>query len=133
MGLRLLGVMPAKKPPLTEFGRRLTALRQARGLTQVQLAQAIDSTQRVVSRLETVAEHPTVPLLVAIAKALKVTADELLGLKAPPKLDVAPQPPEEKRLWKKLRLVAQLPERDQRAVLRLIDSAALAKDARRSA
>ena len=133
MTLRLVGVMPAKKPPSTEFGRRLTALRQARGLTQVQLAQAIGSTQRIISRLETIAEHPTVPLLVELARALKISADELLGLKPPPKAEAPVQLPEERRLWKKLRLVAALPERDQRAVLRIIDSAALAKAARRSA
>jgi transcriptional regulator with XRE-family HTH domain len=132
MSLRLLA-MPAKKPPLTEFGRRLTALRQARGLTQVQLAEAIGATQRIVSRLETIAEHPTVPLLVELARVLKVSADELLGLKPPPKVEAAVQPPQERRLWKKLRLVAALPERDQRAVLRIIDSATLAREARRSA
>jgi len=133
MALKLVGAMPAKKPPSTEFGRRLTGLRQARGLTQVQLAEAINSTQRIISRLETIAEHPTVPLLMELARALKVSADELLGLKPPPKTEAPVQLPQERRLWKKLRLVARLPERDQRAVLRIIDSAALATHARRSA
>ena len=133
MPLKLVGTMPAKRPPSTEFGRRLTELRQARGLTQTQLAHAIDSTQRVISRLETIAEHPTVPVLVELARALKVSADELLGLKPPPKVEAPVQRPEERRLWRKLRLVAALPERDQRAVLRIIDSATLATYARRSA
>ena len=133
MSLRLVGAMPAKKPAATEFGRRLTELRQSRGLTQTQLAQVIGATQRVISRLETIAEHPTVPVLVELARALKVSADELLGLKSPPKVEAPVQLPEERRLWKKLRQVAALPERDQRAVLRIIDSAALAKAARRSA
>lgn len=39
------------------------------------------------------------------------------------------QPPEEKRLRRHLRVVAQLPERDQRTVLRLIDTAAKATKA----
>lgn len=129
MTLTVVGAMPAKKPPMTEFGKRLMALRQQRGLTQVQLAAAIDSTQRVVSRLETVAEHPTVPVLVALAGALKVSADELLGLKPAPRVEAPRQPPEEKRLWRHLRVVAALPERDQRAVLRLIDSVARAQRA----
>ena len=119
--------MPAKKQPLTEFGKRLVAVRQARGLTQVQLAKATGTTQRVVSRLETIADFPTVPVLLELCRALRVSADELLGLKAPPRVEAARQPPEEKRLWKHLRLVAQLPERDQRAVLRLIDTAARAR------
>jgi transcriptional regulator with XRE-family HTH domain len=103
------------------------ALRMARGLTQVQLAAATKTTQRTISYYETVAEYPTVPALIALARALRVSSDELLGLTAPPRAAAAAAPvaaPEEKRLWKKLRQVAHLPERDQRAVIRLINSVA---------
>ncbi len=58
---------------------------------------------------------------------LQSSADELLGRKPPPKLAAVRQPPEEKRLWRHLRVVASLPERDQRAVLRIIDSTAKAR------
>lgn len=133
MATTLVGAMPKKKQPSSEFGVRLMALRQARGLTQVQLAEAAGTTQRAISYYETDAEWPTVPQLIALAKALRITTDELLGLKSLPKAATAKPPPEERRLWKKLRLIAALPQRDQRAVLRLIDSAALATHARRSA
>ncbi|MGQ0508546.1 MAG: helix-turn-helix domain-containing protein [Myxococcaceae bacterium] len=129
-GLKLVGVMPKKKQPLTEFGVRLTQLRQARGLTQVQLAQATGTTQRIVSRLETVAEFPTVPVLEELAGALRVSTDELLGLKAPPKVATPVRPVEEKRLLRQLRQVEQLPEKDKRAVLRLINSVAHASPKR---
>ena len=119
-------VMPAKKQPQYEFGQRLTALRLARGLTQVQLASTLGVSQRAISRLETVAEFPTVPLLIALCSALQASADELLGLKAPPRAAAPRQLPEEKRLWRHLKVVASLPERDQRAVLRIIDTAARA-------
>ncbi|GMU63470.1 MAG: hypothetical protein AMXMBFR34_52330 [Myxococcaceae bacterium] len=109
----------SEKPPQSEFGHRLVAIRQARGLTQTQLADAMGTTQRVISRLETVADYPTVPLLLELCRVLKVSSDELLGLKPPPRVEPPRQPPEEKRLWRHLRVVAQLPERDQRAVLRL--------------
>jgi transcriptional regulator with XRE-family HTH domain len=118
--------MPAKKQPQYEFGQRLTALRLARGLTQVQLASILDVSQRAISRLETVAEFPTVPLLIALCAALHASADELLGLKAPRREAAPRQLPEEKRLWRHLKVVASLPERDQRAVLRIIDTAARA-------
>lgn len=123
---RLGLVMPAKKQPQYEFGQRLTALRQARGLTQVQLASALGVSQRAISRLETVAEFPTVPLLIALCETLRTSADELLGLKAPPRVAAPRQAPDEKRLWRHLKVVASLPERDQRAVLRIIDTAARA-------
>lgn len=126
MGLTLAGVMPKKKQPQTEFGERLVALRQQRGLTQVQLAQASGLTQRAISYYETMPGYPAAPAIVALAKALRVSSDALLGLKPIPKSAADTQRPEEKRLWRHLRVVAQLPERDQRAVLRLIDSAARA-------
>ena len=40
--------MPRRKKEDSSFGPRLTAIRQARGLTQVQLAQAAGSTQRSI-------------------------------------------------------------------------------------
>ena len=78
--------MPAKKPPQTAFGKRLVALRQARGLTQIELAKAADTTQRAISYYETEAEFPIASALVPLARALQVTTDELLGVK-PAKLD----------------------------------------------
>lgn len=126
MGLTVAGVMPRKKQPQTEFGERLVVLRQQRGLTQTQLAQASGVTQRAISYYETMPGYPAAPAIIALAKALRVSSDELLGLKALPKSAAAGNAPEEKRLWRHLRVVAQLPERDQRAVLRLIDTAARA-------
>jgi len=52
---------------------------------------------------------------------LKVSADELLGLK-PPRVDRVDDDAETKRLWKKFQMVTALPEKDQRAVIRLINS-----------
>lgn len=121
-----LRLVPKKKEPAKEFGRRLVRLRLARGLTQMQLADAAGTSQRGVSHYETVAEYPAVEVLTSLAKVLHFTTDELLGLKPPPRIEVPRQPPKEKRLWRHLKLVAKLPERDQRAVLRLIDTAARA-------
>ncbi|MCG8425513.1 MAG: helix-turn-helix domain-containing protein [Proteobacteria bacterium] len=118
----ILGSMPRKVVPLVPFGRRLVQLRNQRGLTQTQLAEKIDSTQRIISLYETVAELPPAHVVVSLAKALKVSADKLLGLKPPKK---APEPALDlatKRLWKKSQLVQQLPERDQRAVMRMISA-----------
>lgn len=112
--------MPAKKPPKTSFGERLFALRTERGLTQVELAKALGITQRVVSYYETKGELPTPEILVALVHILGVTADELLGIK-PAKLG-PDNTPEQRRLWKRFQRMESLPERDQRAVIRLINS-----------
>ena len=120
MTLTIPLAMPAKKPPQTAFGKRLVTLRQARGLTQIQLAEAAETTQRAISYYETEAEFPTTPTLIALARVLRVSTDELLGLKQP---KVHQQdPPEQRRLWKRFQRMAALPDRDQRAVLRLINS-----------
>ena len=112
--------MPAKKPPKTSFGERLFALRTARGLTQVDLAKALGTTQRVISYYETKGELPTPDFLVALVRILGTSADELLGIK-PAKLG-PDNTPEQRRLWKRFQQMAELPEKDQRAVIRLINS-----------
>ena len=114
--------MPRKVPPSFAFGERLARLRAERGLTQTQLADLIESSQRAISRYETVAELPPASVLVKLAKALDVTSDELLGLRPPKKAPAPKQDPETKRLWRKFQQVRSLPEKDRRAVIRLINS-----------
>ncbi len=63
-------------------------------------------------------------LLAEMAKILNVSADELLGLKRSAK--AAEMSKDMKRMWKKFQQVAALPEHDQRAVIRLINSVAKA-------
>jgi transcriptional regulator with XRE-family HTH domain len=118
--------MPRKKQPppnSTGFGARLAELRRARSITQVQLAQAAGTTQRAISYYENEAGYPPVDAIIRLAEALEVSADELLGLKNG-KAKKGEEEPQVKRLWKKFRQVADLPEKDQRAVIRLINSLA---------
>jgi len=113
--------MPRNKYCETSFGERLAAIRKARGLTQVQLAEAAGTTQRAVSYYETEAGFPPAPAVVQLAKALQVSTDELLGLK-PPKVEGLNGDAETRRLWKRFQQVTSLPEKDQKAVIRLINS-----------
>ena len=119
MDFTIAAEMPAKKPAQTAFGKRMVALRQTRGLTQIELAKAAETTQRAISYYETEAEFPTAAALIPLARALRVSTDELLGAK-PAKLDQ--ENPQKRRLWKRFQRMASLPERDQRAVIRLINS-----------
>lgn len=114
--------MPKKVEAQSEFGRRLTQLRKDRGLTQVQLAERIGSTQRAVSRYETIAEFPPTPVMLEIAKVLKVGIDELLDFRGPKTIAKSRDDAETRRLWRKFQQVRTLPEKDQRAVIRLINS-----------
>ena len=114
--------MPAKKEPHSAFGKRLFALRKTRGLTQVQLAEALGTTQRVISYYETEAELPPSTAIIPLARVLEVSTDELLGLKpAEPNGNSSIQ---KQRLWKRFQKMDVLPTKDQRAVIRLINSLA---------
>ena len=114
--------MPKKVPPSSPFGERLLALRRERGLTQTQLAEMIGSSQRAISSYETVAEFPPTSVVVEIAHALGVSADDLLGVRTPKSRRSIADEPEVRRLWKKFQLVLALPEKDRRAVIRLVNS-----------
>jgi transcriptional regulator with XRE-family HTH domain len=126
--------MPRKKREDPSFGPRLAALRKARGLTQVQLAEVANTTQRSISYYENDDGVPPASIVVVLAQALQVSADELLGLKPPPRVALAASDddPETRRLWKRFQAVAQLPEKDRRAVIRLIDSLAAIASPRRN-
>jgi transcriptional regulator with XRE-family HTH domain len=119
--LQSLVDMPRSKQRDRSFGPRLAALRKARGFTQVQLAHAARTTQRAVSYYENDDGLPPAAALIELARALKVTADELLGLKAP-KVERIDDDPETRRLWKRFQMVSTLPEKDRRAVIRLVNS-----------
>src|SRR5260370_32693991 len=53
VGLAESGIVASEKPPKSSFGERLFALRTARGLTQVDLAQGLGTTQRGISYYRT--------------------------------------------------------------------------------
>ena len=57
------------------FGARLRELRTAAGLSQPALAQMVGLTVRQISRLETSAQVPTWPTILALAKALGVSCE----------------------------------------------------------
>ena len=75
MPLTIADAMPRKKYGETSFGERLQIIRKARRLTQVQLAEAAETTQRAISYYETEAGFPPAPAVIALARALKITTD----------------------------------------------------------
>lgn len=66
-----------------EMGKRIAALRKQKGLTQQQLADRLNVTNRAVSRWETGEGYPEITLLPALCGALGSSADELLGMAEP--------------------------------------------------
>ena len=62
------------------FAKRIKELRIDKRLSQQELADKVDLTQRKVSKLETLQLIPSPQVIVNIAKCFEVSADYLLGL-----------------------------------------------------
>ena len=99
------------------FGKRLAKLRKEAGYTQEELALEISATRRMIAYYETESDHPPTNMLVGLATALKVSTDELLGIKAPKKNK---QP--DLRIMRRLQQIEKLGSSKKRQVLQLIDT-----------
>ncbi|MFZ2209191.1 MAG: helix-turn-helix transcriptional regulator [Porticoccaceae bacterium] len=109
--------MPKQNPKLlTEFGRGLAALRTQAG-TQIELAQELGISQRMISCYEGHTEYSPVALLPSLAELLGVTADELLSI-AP--LKKARQP--DSRPLRRMEQIEKLDTGKKRQVLQMIDT-----------
>ena len=116
--MKLACLEPAMKERTLEgFGERLAEIRQGRAMTQAELADAVGVSRRVIAYYEKDGAQPPGAMLVDLARALRVTTDQLLGLK-PAKDKTSPRTA---RLVKRLQKVAQLPPTDQRVVFKLVD------------
>jgi transcriptional regulator with XRE-family HTH domain len=106
----------AKAKPHGSFGARLADLRSARGLSQQELADAAGISKRMVVYYEGQRTIAPWAALQGVARALRVSVDQLFGLKGEPPKDV----PGDLRLWRRFRLVEKLSPRDRQAILRQI-------------
>lgn len=100
------------------FGPRLARLRQSRGLTEEELGDRVGLSNRMIAYYEREDAEPPGPQLPALAQALRVSTDELLGVKRLPEA----VGPKTARLLKRLQQVEALPPADQRAVLKVVDA-----------
>jgi transcriptional regulator with XRE-family HTH domain len=104
---------------LKDFGPRLRALRDKRGLTQEDVAQAIGATLMMISRYERGVHLPTAERIVALAQVLHVTADALLS---GDRKGETPVPFENLRLFERMKVLDRLPRAEQNTVLDLVDA-----------
>lgn len=101
------------------IGERLARLRKERGFTQVELAEKTGLIQVLVSDYERGKLRLNADTLIRFARALEVSADEILGLDVQPKPKGAPR---SRRIQRRLDALQKLPKRDQETVLRTIDA-----------
>lgn len=100
----------------SSFGKRLAAVRKARGLSQRDLAQRVGISYRMIAYYEAQTTRPPAAKLTVLANALKISTDELLG-----HVPMTVREPVNGRLWKRLQVVEQLPAQAQKQVVELIE------------
>jgi len=109
-----------KKADPTEetHGQRLARIRKERGITQVELAQRLDTSQTAISDYERDVLRLNGDVIVRLADILDVSSDELLGLSQ----RKSSGPTRDKRLARRLQAFDSLPKRDRDALTRTIDA-----------
>src|SRR5712691_4393286 len=104
-------------PVEVQIARRLRELRELRGITQAEMAEALGVNQSRISEYEQGGLRLHGAVLVAMAKTLRVSADELLGL------DKRQTPgPKNARLLRRLQRIEELSAGERQAVLKILDS-----------
>jgi transcriptional regulator with XRE-family HTH domain len=97
-------------------GPRLKAFREAAGLSQRELARQIEERQSNVQYWETTGKLPRSDILLAMAKALGISVEELLG-EQKPRRAASPRG----RLGQVFDEVSQLPRRQQQKIIEMAE------------
>jgi transcriptional regulator with XRE-family HTH domain len=109
---------PATDPTSEAIGSRIKQCRIKRGLSQAELADQIGVSREAIAAYETGRIHLLDDMIARTARALAVTADELLGLKDIHDTGDVPQ----LRLTRRLKLIEKLPMSEQKALIKTIDA-----------
>ncbi len=100
-----------------QLGARIAELRRDTALTQQQLGEVLGITQQQVASFEIGRRRVPVSLLPALARALAVSVEELIGEQGKPaKRGPAP------KLQQQLELITRLPKAQQRFVMQMLDT-----------
>jgi transcriptional regulator with XRE-family HTH domain len=111
-----------KLPPLDgseeSISDRIARLRKERGFSQAELAERIGIIQALVSDYETGKLRLSAEMAVRFARALDVTADDLLQ----PRKGKRRALPPSRKVLRRLELIESLPTSQQQTVLKTIDT-----------
>jgi len=105
------------------FGKQLRNIRREKGLTQYDLADRLNTSQRMIAHYEKEDNSPRIDKVKALANALNISIEELIGEKLKDKK-------KDKKdeitysIMKRVKIIEKLPVRDQKAIFRLINSLA---------
>jgi transcriptional regulator with XRE-family HTH domain len=118
MSSEMKGRPTDKEAPM--FGQRLSEARRAKGWTQAQLADALNTNLKMIDYYERRAKNPALEVVQACAKVLDVPASYLVGDDEPQsnKKKTGPVSP----LERKFQEVRKLPKKKQDFILQFLDT-----------
>lgn len=97
------------------IGENISRIRKSRGLTQIELGKLIGINQYQISDYEIGRLHLSDEMIIRFAKALKTSADEMLGL------NDSQIEKQSLKLTRRLMKIKKLSEADQKSLLKTID------------
>lgn len=109
-----------QRDPGLRFGERLIRLREAAGYTQQELADEVGVSRRMIAYYEGQSTHPPTTLLPAIATALGVTTDQLLGVDAVKAKSRASN--RDSRLWRRFAQIEKLSPAERKPIMQVLDA-----------
>lgn len=99
------------------FSHKLFTIRKARGLSQYDLSELTGISHRMIVHYEKHAKNPPSKAILQLAKALKVSVDELIGNKPTKEKELV----KNRNLLKKIIILDNLPPEDQKTISKHID------------
>ena len=106
------------------LGARIAELRKSHGRTQAQLAETLELSQQMIASYEVGRRRVPVSLLPAVAHALSVSVEDLLGYKDTTPAKRGPAP----KLLQQMERLQRLPKAQQRFVMQMIDTVLAQQD-----
>ena len=111
-----------KREPLVKdgegFGVRMARLRKAAGYSQRELAAELGISQRMIAYYEKQTQYPPTHLLPVFAKAVGVSADQLLGMEK----TEANSRTKDTRLWRRFSQIGKMDPKERRQISLLLDT-----------
>lgn len=74
---------------MVDCSEKLRALREARGLTQLQVANRVGISKAMVSAYETASKAPSIEVLIRLSRLFGISVDYLVCVDAPKVIDVS--------------------------------------------
>ena len=74
---------------MVDCSEKLKALREARGLTQLQVANRVGISKAMISAYETASKAPSIEVLIRLSRLYGVSVDYLVCVDAPKYIDVS--------------------------------------------